>query len=74
MAVYIHRAYDPDSDQFVYWQAEELDLDGEFYIGPPDFSILENPVVLRRYLIPSGANYDVAEVVPQTLVTLEEVP
>lgn len=73
MATYLHRAYDPVATKFVYWTAKELDLAGAFWVGPPVFSALENPVLLRKILGGSAA-YHHEEVHPVPLITIEEVP
>lgn len=73
MAVFLHRAFDPAGNEFRYWQAEELDLGGTNYVGPPAFETLENPVLLRKYLTAAGIRYDVEEGQVDTVTEYEEV-
>lgn len=73
MAIFVHRAYDPAGEEYVYWRAEELDLDGTFYAGAPSFNTLENPVLIRRILSGVENSYVYEPVTPGTLVDLEEV-
>jgi hypothetical protein len=67
VAIYTHRAWDPAGAEYKYWRAEELDLDGTNYAGPPAFNTLENPVLVTRVLAASGVQYETEPTVPFTL-------
>ena len=40
--VFTMRAYDPAGEVYVYWDADEYDLLGGQYSGPPDFGTLQD--------------------------------
>jgi hypothetical protein len=73
MAIFLHRAFNPAGNDFKYWKAEELDLGGVYYAGPPAFDTLESPVLIRRYATPLGLKYEAPDLQLRTLIEYEEV-
>lgn len=69
MAQYLHRAYDPASEDYVYWVADiPYDENGDFYLGPPAFGTLEGTVSLAALNEEAvGAFYEAAEETDQDL-------
>lgn len=73
MAIFLHRAFDPSGNNYKYWKADELDLGGTYYVGPPAFATLRSPTLIRRYVVPLGLKYEAPEVQLRTLIEYEEV-
>jgi hypothetical protein len=57
MKKYMHRAWDPAGEEFLYWLTSIVfDETGIDYNGAPDFNTLTGVVVIRVY-VSSDANF-----------------